>query len=324
MKLLDSVGSLVYVSTLAFTSPVTAIPALAPKNGALFQTPPRIGRAGPFHQDLGVENFKFEWRFDQDVSLDVWSTLLNGLEGLKIIALRDSNARTAGDYFRLASQPRVSIEISPFEASTVGNDMARVCLYHILEKMISLSTFKKVEVRCYENDDIKARIAIDASPAATEAGTSQLSPGNTTNSIAADDTTLKAVTPYFGFLTPPLDKPIPTPVAVVTLMYALTWMGAEDKTAVVPRSYIDPGPRWDASIIFPSEGPVRTRPPYMEWRWAIETIGKVIGFFLQRRRFANMYGLIRVDGVQLDEFLFTKGKPWNAEAPAGNAGVATP
>ncbi|KAL8957276.1 MAG: hypothetical protein Q9183_006102 [Haloplaca sp. 2 TL-2023] len=200
--------------------------------------------------------------------------------------------------------------------------MSIVCLYHILEKMVAVNTFETVEVRCSEGTNIRATILIEAIPPTTEVGTSQPSPQNTTDSIAANATALQAVTPDFDFLAPPLDKPIQITAAVVTLMYTLTKMGVQEKTADVPRSYFDPGPRWDASIIFPSEGPIRTRPPYMEYRWAIETIGQVMGFFQQRRRFANMYGRVIVDGVVLDEFLFQNGKPWDAEAP-GNAGVAT-
>ncbi|KAL8872990.1 MAG: hypothetical protein Q9174_001477 [Haloplaca sp. 1 TL-2023] len=325
MRLWGSLGPSLYASTLAFSSLVTALPASSTAGGGLFQTSPRIGQLNSFHQDLGVENFKFEWRFDNTVDLDVWSTLLDGLEGLRTIALRDTNARTKGDHFHLGSMRGVSIDISPSGADTVSNDMAAVCLYHILEKMVFLNIFEKAEVLCYEGNVIKATIVIDAFqrfPAATEADTSQLGSINTTNTITADDTTLKAVMPEFFFLTPPRDTPIPARVAIVTLMYTLTKMAVQDKTAIVPRCYFDPGPTWDASIIFPAEGPTRTQPPYMEYRWAIQTIGKVIDFFLHQRRFASMGGVVVVDGVELDTFLFQEGKPWNAEAP-GNSTVAT-
>ncbi len=66
---------------------------------------------------------------------------------------------------------------------------------------------------------------------------------------------------------------------------------------------------------------IRTRPPFFEYRWAIEAVRQMPGFLLQQRRFAELGIRVIVDGVRVGTALLEKGEPDNLGAKAGGTVV---
>ncbi|KAL8691750.1 MAG: hypothetical protein Q9218_003099 [Villophora microphyllina] len=253
---------------------------------------------------------------------------MNGVDALAQIALKDHTARSSGYHFHLQNYAHVFITVSPLgSASTFDNDIATLCIYYGIEDMVRKRKYKEAELDCYWDNVEIARVVINdpiTTTSNTVASNSFAIPtvNNTTDALSQiDDPIVKAVRPRFGYFPDGIIIDIPT--ACLTVMYSLAKFSRQRATDAVPRCSTDPGPEWNACMVFPADGPIRTRPPFLEYRWVIESIRQIPEWMKRHGRFANLAISFWVDGINLGGGILVKGKPWQATQLLTGANVAT-
>ncbi|KAL8888499.1 MAG: hypothetical protein Q9215_004065 [Flavoplaca cf. flavocitrina] len=134
----------------------------------------------------------------------------------------------------------------------------------------------------------------------------------------------EAIQPQFFYVED--SQPIPATIAFITTMNAIKRFSLKGPNKVMVGDLVtDPGPQWDASIIYPAGSgrrPIRRQPPFLKYRYALMSMKPALLFMLHHRRFAELAFLFVVDGVRLGDALLIKGKPDRMANPV-EPGVAT-
>ncbi|KAI4234283.1 MAG: hypothetical protein L6R40_006829 [Gallowayella cf. fulva] len=249
--------------------------------------------------------------------------LLNAVDALAIIGLQDIRGRLPASRFQLTKYPSVVIDVDPAAAATdVMNLAASLCVYHGVSDVLRRRIYKEVTIICeFRMGSVKEMLGVSLrtiSPDPDKAMSVSASNG-TESTMAVSD----ALRPHFFYVHDA--EALDYTDTMVTLMYSIMHLSRQSKTAVMPRTYTDPGTHWDACIIFPGDGPRPPRgpPPYLEFRWVIGTLRKVPDFMIQQRRFAELGIHFRIDDVYLGSAILKKGKPDRAVALNGNFTRAT-
>ncbi|KAL8724617.1 MAG: hypothetical protein Q9166_007849 [cf. Caloplaca sp. 2 TL-2023] len=199
------------------------------------------------------------------------------------------------------------------------NWVASLCIYYGIEDIIRQLVYKEVTILCEWNDIEMVEVSIRAASPSTDSANAASTPNTTKSTMSLLDT----LQPHFFYVRDA--ETLDYTVAMITIMYSITFLSRLSKTAVVPQTYTDPGPHWDASILFPGDGP---RPPsdqphFLEYRWVIGTLRLVPNFMIRNRRFAELGIAFDVDNVYLGSALLQKGKPHQDILSEANTTAAT-
>ncbi|KAL8770164.1 MAG: hypothetical protein Q9209_004006 [Squamulea sp. 1 TL-2023] len=116
-----------------------------------------------------------------------------------------------------------------------------------------------------------------------------------------------------------------TALAFITIMNDIKTFSPRDSAEVLPRSiYTDPGPEWDASILFTANGlPICRQPPFLQYYHVMICLREALKFMLHRGRVAELGFHIGVDDALLGSALLVKGKPNPDAARTLNVSLAT-
>ncbi|CAD6570007.1 MAG: hypothetical protein ASARMPREDX12_003268 [Alectoria sarmentosa] len=246
------------------------------------------------------------------------SLLMNGVEALATLALKDQAARIPSAHFHIQSYPDAIIDVEPERPATdVSNEVALMCISWGLRNWIEDREYRIVEVECIWDDVLVAHVVFEqASYQASSNATEALSltaerPGGTGNLsspiASANDTLLEAVTPGFSF--PPNSETLPIlNVFYLTIKVLTAFARIPNTDTVGTYDVVSLDGEWESYMLF-EPASIRARPPYFEYRWAIETVRQIPGFCLQQGRFAEISFGVVVDGVLVGNGLMGKGTP---------------
>ena len=248
------------------------------------------------------------------------SILVTAVDALTAIGLRDYRAESPPQEMRFQTPPwsEVTINVIP-KPPTVAilNQLATLCIYYGVANMAEYNEFVEAKFECLWDNinvaDVHVRkkspgTAVDISP----------SPLDSTEILT------EAIQPQFYYIED--SQPIPANIVFITAMNAIKRFSLKGPNEVMVGDLVtDPGPQWDASIIYPA-GPghrsIRRQPPFLKYRYALMSMKPALLFMLQHRRFAELAFLFAVDGVRLGDALLIKGKP-DRMANMVEPGVAT-
>lgn len=296
----------------------------------MLQLPSNSSLAGPTSLSE-FPNPRFDARIGYgDDRLRSTSLLMNGVDALATLALKDQTARSSGAHFHFERYPDVVIDVTPkYPAVDVLNEVALLCIWWGMAVVLRERGYKDAEIDCLWDTVVVAQVNFERS--------GYLSLLNTTNALAptakgpggsvspsslittTNDTLLAAVTPGFYFHENSQTLSIPSVFfTTITVLTAFAYYPNTDP--VETWAIVRTGPEWDTSMLFEPYS-IRTRPPFFEYRWAIEAVRQMPGFLLQQRRFAELGIRVIVDGVRVGTALLEKGEPENLGAKAGGAVV---
>ncbi|KAF6222301.1 hypothetical protein HO133_001387 [Letharia lupina] len=254
--------------------------------------------------------------------------LMNGVEALATLALKDQTARSYGAQFHAEGYPDVVIDIEPQQPATdVLNEIMLLCIFFGMDRVIREREYRNAKILCFWDNVVVAQVLFERPGYQSSANTTDVlsptaeSPGGSGNISSlittTNDTLLEAVTPRFYFR--PDSQSLPTPNVfgtVITVLLAFAYVPNTDPLEAY--TVVRTGAEWDVSMLFESTL-IRTRPPYFEYRWAIETVRQMPGFLLQQGRFAELIIGVIVDGVHVGNALLVKGEPNDLVEKAGEA-----
>ncbi|KAL8727970.1 MAG: hypothetical protein Q9166_005735 [cf. Caloplaca sp. 2 TL-2023] len=245
---------------------------------------------------------------------------MNAVDALAILALKEPRSHSSTTHFHIPSSQNIVIDLKPNDPATgVMNQVASMCIYYGIEDIAKHRQYTEVSFSCQWDNVEVATIDIGRSSAKQHPNAAVSS--SAANTMNSSDQLLAALQPEFWYL--PTGRNIDTVTAFITIMNALMGFIYQSNTDVVPRSFTDAGPEWDACLVFPADGPIRTRPPFLEYRWVIGTLRQASRFMLKNRRFATLGMIIRVDGIFLGIGLLKEGRPDQATAPEVFVSAAT-
>ena len=151
-------------------------------------------------------------------------------------------------------------------------------------------------------------------------GNNNLSSLTTITTTNTNVTLLDAVvTPIFVFDAD--SETLTIPGVFITSILALKGFAFRPNTDIVPTyTGIAPVEEGDASMVFELYQ-IRTRPPFLEYRWLIEAVRQLPAFLVQQSRFAETGIGIFVDGVHVGDGLLQKFRPAGLVQKAGEVMV---
>ena len=248
------------------------------------------------------------------------SILVTAVDSLTAIGLRDYRAQSPPQEMRFQTPPwsEVTINVIP-KPPTVAilNQLATLCIYYGVANMAEYNEFVEAKFECLWDNVNVADVHIRKKSPGTAVDISP-SPLDSTEILT------EAIQPQFYYIED--SQPIPANIVFITAMNAIKRFSLKGPNEVMVGDLVtDPGPQWDASIIYPA-GPghrsIRRQPPFLKYRYALMSMKPALLFMLQHRRFAELAFLFAVDGVRLGDALLIKGKP-DRMANMVEPGVAT-
>lgn len=276
------------------------------------------------------EHFSYALEFG-DTRLPPTSMLMNTVEALATLALRDQTARSTATYFQWEHLPDVVIEVAPeYPATDVLNEVSLLCIRWAMTDVIRQKGYNNTSIDCYWDNVVVATARFQppgyhplSNTTSALAPTAESPGGSVSNSSltnATNDTLLAAVVdPHFVFT--PESRNIRISSVFATIFTVLSAFAFRPNTDVIPAyTIVRTGPEWDTCMLFDAST-IRARPPYFEFRWAIETVRQMPVYLLQQRRMAELSIGINVDGVRVGNALLEKGELVNLEAKAGGAAI---
>ncbi|KAL8728664.1 MAG: hypothetical protein Q9166_005228 [cf. Caloplaca sp. 2 TL-2023] len=301
--------------TAALVYQSNAAPATPSKNGDVIL--PQAANLSQVDSPAYNAHFSMRVRPREDYPVDSLSLFMNAVDALAIIALMDYRTRSPEMQFHSPSYPSVIINVNPKPPATdTVNEVATLCIYYGMTDLVKHRQNTEATFDClWDNVDVAEVVIRSSDPAAT--------PVSDTTTTNLTDSLQDRFQPRFFYI--PSAKDLPAAVVFITIMNAIMGFSRYTKTNIIPRCYTDPGPEWDASIVFPDDGPQppRTPPPYLEYRHGIVALNQAPRYMVQHHRFAELTMIFRVDNMYVGHAMLLKGKPGQAVAPKLGAGVAT-
>lgn len=329
MRFFEGYGTVLCITALSYFPTAIAI-AINLLENSMLQLPSNSSLAdltllsAPPHP-----HFEAQFEFG-NIRLRSISMLMNAVEALAALALKDQTARSSGAHFRFERYPDVVIDVVPKRPATdVLNEVSLLCIRWGMTHVISQGEYKNAEIDCLWDTVVVAQVHFERPGYQSLSNNASVlapiaeSPGGSVSPLSlittTNDTLLAAVTPAFSFRADSQTLPIPN-VFVITIA-VLTAFAYYPKTDPVSTwSVVGTGPEWNTSMLFEPYS-IRARPPFFEYRWAIETVRQMPGFLLQQGRFAELSIGIIIDGVHVGNALLAKGEPGHFEGEAAGAVV---
>ena len=305
--------------------------------GSLLQRPSNLSLADFANvTSLGDDHPHFSAEvYDGNVRLRSISMLMNTVEALATLALKDQTARGSGAHFHAHGYDDVVIDVVPLPPATdILNEVAVLCISDGMYILIRERAYENARVVCSWDAVPVAKVYFGRpgnhlpssnttltllSPTAETLGGSDNNNFTSLTTTTTNATLLEAVTPVFFFSSD--SQTLTIPGVFVTLIFALKGFAFRPNTDTVQTyTVIHPAEEGDASMVF-EPYQIRTRPPYFEYRWLIETLRQMPAFLLQQGRFAELSIGIFVDGVHVGNGVLEKPKPDGLVEKAGEAMV---
>ncbi|KAL8815155.1 MAG: hypothetical protein Q9223_005682 [Gallowayella weberi] len=261
----------------------------------------------PRYTGLNGDSLSIDVETHHGTNVNSFALLLTAVDALATIGSKDMQGRSPSYSFQLTKYPSVIIEVKPSpSAADVLNWAASLCIYHGIEDVLRNKLYVEFNVICHWN--VIEIVAVSIRATGSDRGASTLASNTTESNVAVSDT----LKPRFYYIR--LPESLDYNSAMITLMYSIMYFSRLDKKGLIPRTYTDPGPNWDASVIFPGDGPAPPRdpPPFLECAWVIGTLKMVPDYMIQQRKFAELGIEFRVNDVNLGHALLQKGKPFGA------------
>lgn len=251
---------------------------------------------------------------------------MNGVEALATLALKDQAACIPSAQFKTQPYLDTIIDVEPQHPATdVSNELALKCISWGLRRWIEYRVYRNVSVECVWEAVLVPHVKFERQSYQTSSNATEAlsltaerprGSGNLSSPVtSANDTLLEAVTPVFLF--GPDSKNLPILNIFYLVLKVLTAFARFPNTDTLGRyTVVETGSVWDVYMIFEPSA-IRARPPYFEFRWAIETVRQIPGFCLQQGRFAELDIGVVVDYVLVGHGGMDKGKPEDLVSEAG-------
>ncbi|KAL8834573.1 MAG: hypothetical protein Q9170_003701 [Blastenia crenularia] len=250
------------------------------------------------------------------------SLLMNAVDALAIIALKDPRGRSPATHFHLPGYPIATIDLWPKRLATdVVNEVATLCIYYGIEDMVRNKDQREATFSCEWDHVEVAEVVIRESPRTVQHLNEKLAKPSTIDNSNLTAPIPNALQPDFFYIRGASNLDVS--LVFITIMNALLRFSRMGSSAIVGPCWTDPGPAWDSSMVFPGNGPIRRQPPFLQVIWVIKTLKLVPNFMLQNRRFAELGIVFQVDNIYLGNGLLQKGKAFHVLTSDRNATVAT-
>ncbi|KAI4211764.1 MAG: hypothetical protein LQ349_009395 [Xanthoria aureola] len=232
------------------------------------------------------------------------SMLVNAMDALTAIGLTDHRSRSPPMHFHAPGNPHVIIDVNPKRpATTILNELATLCIYYGIADLAGRRQYTEAVFDClWDNVDVAEVIISNRGRLATFTNTTTATTGSF-NALGDE------FQPQFFYFEKAKNMDMAT--AFITAMNSIRSFSPRGHTEVLTGYiYTDPGPRWDASMVFPDTSrPLRRQPPYLEYRYVIYSMRLALIYMFEHGRIAELGITFRIDDVFLGSALLIKGKP---------------
>ncbi|KAL8870431.1 MAG: hypothetical protein Q9174_003528 [Haloplaca sp. 1 TL-2023] len=275
-----------------------------------------------------VSNFSLgvDPRFDmrviplEDRPVRPMSILLTALEALSTVALRDYTLQSFPQQLRFRGpvSSEVLIYVVPVPpAVSVLNEITTQCIYYGVANLAEDNLFVEAKFQCLWDNVHVADVNIRKKTSVRARDINSRATGST-------EALGEEIQTEYGYLD---DAPnIDVKTVFITIMNAIKSLSLEGPTKVMTGLlHTDPGPQWDASIIYPdgpTHRPTRRQPPFLKYRYVVASMKPAQEYMVQHRRYAELIFKFVVDGVYIGDALLIKGKP-DRLASRNESSVAT-
>lgn len=238
------------------------------------------------------------------IPINSLSMLVNAMDALTAIALTDHRTRSPPMHFDAPGNPHVIIDVNPKRpATTILNELATLCIYYGVADLAGRRQYTEAVFDCLWDNVNVAEVTIS----------NRRRLATFTNTTAATTGSLNGLgdefQPQFFYFEKAQNMELAT--VFITAMNSIRSFSPRGHTEVLTGYiYTDPGPRWDASMVFPDTSrPLRRQPPYLEYRYVIYSMRLALIYMFECGRIAELGITFRIDGVFLGTALLIKGKP---------------
>ena len=197
--------------------------------------------------------------------------------------------------------------MQPYGAVTdFSNKVAINCINEAIYYIVTHTWFKEAEVDCRWEDVVTAQVLFEAVE-----GTGSITDVDITTSptpVNATPPSLNALEARFHF--PPDSQSLTIWEVYIIVMQALTSMAQYPSTDAVPQFFVVKARARaisNANMQFVEVGARRTRPPFFEYRCAINTVRQIPAWMRSQGRFGEIGMAIAVDRIDLGTGYLDKG-----------------
>ncbi|KAL8768077.1 MAG: hypothetical protein Q9209_005620 [Squamulea sp. 1 TL-2023] len=243
-----------------------------------------------------------------DVNLEPIAILMLGAYALAHLSLKDMTGRIPSTIFDMAAYPDVVIKIQSMgPTSDILNEVALLCIFQSIAYTAHLRQYRNSETDCHWDNKLVARIYVERQSQSPDTNILSLTRESSGASPTTNTSTVQsgAVTPRFAFSQ---GSQLFTVENVFIVALAVLKEFAYKPNEDPVRTYTYVKTEWSPAFMLFEPESIRSRPPYFEYRWAIETIPKMLAFLVRARRFADLSIAIIVDKVYVGNALLDKDR----------------
>ncbi|KAL8782623.1 MAG: hypothetical protein Q9213_005210 [Squamulea squamosa] len=234
-----------------------------------------------------------------DINLRPIAILMVGADALAQLALKDVTGRIPSTTFDMVAYPDVVIKMESMgPTSDISNEVALLCISQSIAYTAHVRRYRNSVADCLWDNELVARIHVEQQHPNQDTNRLSLTGGSSGAPLTLNASTaqLGALTPRFVFLQRSETFTVED-VFIVALAVLKEFAYKPNEDPVGTYTYVRAN--WSpASMLFEPIS-IRTRPPYFEYRWAIETIPKMLAFLVRARSFADLGIAIIVDDVHV-------------------------
>ncbi|KAL8788357.1 MAG: hypothetical protein Q9213_001754 [Squamulea squamosa] len=235
-------GIISTLSTAGFVYFSSAIPAPPPKNShEILQQATNVSHLESLANHA---HFTIEVHPRDDERFNLLSMLMNAVDALTAIGLTDPKIRSQAIHFHAPSSPHVFINVNPKQPATdVLNEVATLCIFYGVAHLVKHHQYTEAIFNYFWDNAQVADVIIRRS--------ASIETSEVVSTIKAIDPPIDGLQPHFFYIQDAHN--LNTARAFITVMDAIKTFSSPNSAEVLPSSmYTDPGPGWDASILFPT------------------------------------------------------------------------
>ena len=243
-------------------------------------------------------------------NLDMFSVLMNTVEGMADLAHLPSEHRVRGFYLpNLAQYTDINIYVQPMNGATdIDVRVILDGLYYATNNMIKRKIFQTSDFNLFWDNVLVAQITFSSrrQPTALE-GNTHMTQNLTFNSniTTTNETLTEKLSHLFQYIPSPMGRRLSFQEVFVTITATIRSL-AESPESDVVKAFTTGASDTNARFQMVSDETQRTTPPFLQYGNLIDTVRQIPAFMIENKKFAELMIIIGYDGETIGKALLEK------------------